>query len=791
MKFSEQWLREWVNPAISSEELVAQVTLAGLEVDEVIPVAGVFSGVVVGKILKAEPHPNADKLQVCTVTDGEQEHQVVCGAPNAREGLVTAFARIGAVLPGDFKIKKAKLRQVESFGMLCSAQELGLSEDHSGIMELSQNAQPGQDVRELLNLNDVTIDVDLTPNRSDCLSIRGLAREVGVLNQCDLTPPAITPVAAGTDATFPIRIEAPQACPRYLGRVMKGINLGVATPQWMQEKLRRSGVRSIDPVVDVTNYVLLELGQPMHAFDMAQLNGGVVVRMAKPEEKLVLLDGSEITLAEDELVIADETKPVALAGIMGGEHSGVNADASDIFLECAFFAPLAIAGRARRHGLHTDASHRYERGVDPELQYLAIERATQLLLDIVGGTAGEVIVAEFPAQLPAREKVRLRADRLAMLLALNLPEAEVTAILERLGTHPNIVEPGVWEVQAPSWRFDMSIEEDLIEEVARIYGYNRIPSRQPSAAMEMPAMPEERVHLSRVRQSLISRGYQEAITFSFTEPKLLASIDPDNKPLPLANALSADLSVMRTTLWAGLLKTVQYNQHRQQPRVRLFETGLRFVPTDVGLVQDKMISGVISGSRHPENWHGKAESVDFFDLKGDIEALLSLSGKRFNFVAATHPALHPGQCARIETAEGELVGFMGRLHPRLKDELDLTSEAYLFELVLDKVLAGRVASFAGISRYPEVRRDIAVLVDESVSYDALRDVAAKSAGEGYKDTLIFDVYRGKGVPEGKKSIALGLTWQHPSRTLTDEETSAAMAQVVSQLETQLSAVLRS
>lgn len=791
MKFSEQWLREWVNPAINSDELMAQVTLAGLEVDDVIPVAGKFSGVVVGKILTAEQHPNADKLQVCQVTDGSETFQVVCGAPNARAGLVTAFARIGAELPGDFKIKKAKLRQVESCGMLCSAQELGISEDHDGIMELAEDAPIGADLRELLNLNDITIDVDLTPNRSDCLSIRGLAREVGVLNQCDVAEPVIETVAASCDATFPVRIEAGAACPRYLGRVIKGINLGVATPDWMVEKLRRSGIRSIDPVVDVTNFVLLELGQPMHAFDLAQLESSVVVRMAKADETLTLLDGSEIKLAADELVIADEVKPVALAGIMGGEHSGVNADARDIFLECAFFSPLAIAGRARRHGLHTDASHRYERGVDPELQYLAVERATALLVEIVGGEAGPVVVAEAPEHLPVRNVIRLRDERLAMMLAVELPEYEVESILRRLGMSPQRAEAGVWQVQVPSWRFDISLEVDLIEEIARIYGYNRLPSKQPAAAMEMPALPEHKVQLGRLRQTLISRGYQEAITFSFTEPKLLAKFDPERTPLALANPISADLAVMRTTLWAGLAKTVQYNQNRQQSRVRLFETGLRFVPQGDELVQEKVIAGVICGERMPESWHGKSEPVDFFDLKGDVEAMLSLTGKQFSFEADANPALHPGQSASIRNEQGQIIGYIGRLHPTLRKELDLNGDLFLFEISLALLQEGVVNSFAGVSKFPEVRRDIAVLAKDEVSFADLQSVVRDAAGDSFKNVVIFDLYRGKGVPDGHKSVALGLTWQDPSRTLTDDEISAAVTKVINDLEAKLGAALRS
>lgn len=790
MKFSEKWLREWVNPALDAEQLVAQITLAGLEVDSVEPVAAAFTGVVVGQIVSAEPHPNADKLQVCQVSDGQQTYQVVCGAPNARAGLITAFAQIGAELPGDFKIKKAKLRQVESNGMLCSAQELGLSEDHSGIMELPADAPVGVSLREYLKLDDVSVDVDLTPNRSDCLSIRGLAREVGVLNQVDVRELQVEPVAPSHDQVLPVELLAADACPRYLGRIIRGINPGAATPLWMQEKLRRSGLRCIDPAVDVTNYVMLELGQPMHAFDLANLHGGIRVRLAEEGETLTLLDGAEAKLNADTLVIADHQGPVAMAGIMGGEHSGINDATADIFLECAYFNPLAIAGRARRHGLHTDSSHRYERGVDPELQALAMEYATRLLLEIVGGEAGPVIVAESAEHLPKRAQVTLRKSCLAMMLATELPEAEVTAILARLGLQPQLTSDG-WLTQVPSWRFDISLEVDLIEEIARVYGYNNLPSKQPTAALELPALPEAQLQLGQLRQTLIARGYQEAITFSFIEPKLQQQFDPAYQALALANPISADLAVMRTSLWPGLVKAVVYNQNRQQDRVRLFETGLRFVPTADGLVQEKMLSGVLAGSRQPEGWHGKAEALDFYDLKGDIEALLALSGQAWQWQAAEHHALHPGQSARILNAAGEELGYVGRLHPTLHQQLDVTGPLYLFELRVKVLQQGSVSAFQGVSKFPEVRRDLAVVVQDAVNFADLAQSVRHAAGEYLQDVVVFDVYAGKGVAENHKSVALGLTWQHPSRTLTDEEITTAVANVINELEQQHQAVLRS
>jgi phenylalanyl-tRNA synthetase beta chain len=790
MKFSEQWLRELVQPQIGTQELADQLSLSGLEVDDIESVAGDFSGVVVGEILSAEQHPNADKLQVCQVNDGEQTVQVVCGAPNARAGLKTAFARVGAVLPGDFKIKKAKLRQVESFGMLCAEDELGLSEDHGGIMELAADAPVGQDIREFLNLNDKIIDVDLTPNRGDCLSIAGMAREVGVLNKTAVAQIEAAPVAPQNDDSFGVELVDGHACPRYLGRVIRNINPGVATPQWMQEKLRRSGVRSIDPVVDVTNYVLLELGQPMHAFDLSKLEGGIRVRLAEQDEKLVLLDGQEVELNADTLVIADAKGPVAMAGIMGGEPTSVTEATHDIFLESAFFAPLAIAGRARSYGLHTDSSHRFERGVDWQLQRKAIERATALLLDIVGGEPGPVVEAVSEADLPEVQQVLLRRSKLAAVLALEIPDAEVEEILNRLGMLLVEVEDG-WQVTVPSYRFDLTIEVDLIEEIARVYGYNNLPVHTPTAQLPIPPIAEARLTLQQLRRHLIARGYQEAITYSFIEAELQKAFDDQHQALALANPISAEMAVMRTTLWPGLAKALQYNQHRQQSRVRLFETGQRFVPKTEGLVQENVIAGLIAGNRDAEGWTAGKDKLDFFDAKGDLESLLALGGcaDRFSFVADRHVALHPGQCARIER-DGETVGFMGALHPSLLKKLDLNGPVYLFEVTLDAVTGGKLPRFSSLSKFPESRRDLALLVDQSTAFAQIRTTAVEAAGEFIKQVTLFDVYQGQGIEPGRKSLALGLTWQHPSRTLNDEEINSAVSAVVSALRDRCGATLR-
>ncbi len=790
MKFSEQWLRELVQPQIGTQELADQLSLSGLEVDDVEGVAGDFTGVVVGEILTAEQHPNADKLQVCQVSDGEQTVQVVCGAPNARAGLKTAFARVGAVLPGNFKIKKAKLRQVESFGMLCAEDELGLSEDHGGIMELAADAPVGSDIREYLNLNDKIIDVDLTPNRGDCLSIAGMAREVGVLNKAAVTEVAAPAVAPVIDDRFDVELVDGHACPRYLGRVIRNINPGVATPQWMQEKLRRSGVRSIDPVVDVTNYVLLELGQPMHAFDLSKLEGGIKVRLAEEGEKLVLLDGQEVELSIDTLVIADAKGPVAMAGIMGGEPTSVTDATRDIFLESAFFAPLAIAGRARSYGLHTDSSHRFERGVDWQLQRKAIERATALLLEIVGGEAGPVIEAVAKTELPEVQQVRLRHSKVTAVLALEIPAAEIEEILTRLGMQLEAVEDG-WQVTVPSYRFDISIEVDLIEEIARVYGYNNLPVHTPTAKLPIPPIAEARLTLQSLRRHLVARGYQEAITYSFIEAELQKSFDDQHDAIALANPISAEMAVMRTSLWPGLAKALQYNQHRQQSRVRLFETGQRFLPKADELVQENVVAGILAGNRDAEGWTAGKEKLDFFDAKGDLESLLALGGcgGQFNFVADRHVALHPGQTARIER-NGETVGYIGALHPSLEKQLDLNGPVYLFEVSLDAVTGGKLPRFSSLSKFPESRRDLAVVADQTTPFDDIRQVVETEAGEFLKQVTLFDVYQGQGIEPGRKSLALGLTWQHPSRTLNEEEINSAVSAVVSALRERCGATLR-
>lgn len=792
MKFSEQWLRNWVNPPVSSDELVARLSMAGLEVDSVTPAAGAFSGVVVGEIVSAEQHPDADKLRVCQVSSGAEQFQVVCGAPNARAGIKVPFATVGAVLGEDFKIKKAKLRGVESHGMLCSAAELKLSDDHDGLYELPGDAPAGQDVREYLGLNDVIIEVDLTPNRGDCLSIAGLAREVAANYGEQVCRPTVPAVTAVNDEQRPVELLAPQACPRYIGRVIRNVDLSRPTPLWMVERLRRSDIRSIDAVVDITNYVMLELGQPLHAFDLAEIRGGIRVRMAEEGEKLVLLDGQEITLRADTLVIADHERPLAMAGIMGGEHSGVSEKTTDLFLESAFFDTIAIAGKARGYGLHTDSSHRFERGVDWQLQREAAERATALILEIVGGEPGPIIEAVEPEHLPTLKHITLRNARIAQMLGMQMSDADITGYLTGLGLQINADGAEEWQVNVPSHRFDISIEVDLIEELARLYGYNRLPVSAPTAALTLTAKPETRGELPVLRRLLVARGYHEAITYSFVEPGLNTLFDPQIEPLALANPISSDMSVMRTSLWPGLSKAVQYNQNRQQGRVRLFESGLRFVPQANGeLLQEPMLSGIATGSRAPEGWANSNDKLDFHDVKGDVEALLGQggAGDQYRFEPAEHPALHPGQTARI-TRDGDTVGWLGALHPQLATEMDLQGSVFVFELTLGKIINGRLPRFAELSRFPEVRRDIALVVDKkAVAADLLADIRS-NAGEALKNLRLFDVYEGKGIDPHSKSLAIGLTLQHSSRTLTDDEVNAVMDKVLSSLEQGFNATLR-
>lgn len=794
MKFSESWLREWVNPAISTEQLCDQITMLGLEVDGVEPVAGEFSDVVVGEVVECSQHPDADKLRVTKVNiGGDRLLDIVCGAPNCRQGLKVACAVEGAVLPGNFKIKKTKLRGQPSEGMLCSFSELGIKEDQNGIIELPQNAPIGMDLREYLALNDQSIEISLTPNRADCLSIAGIAREVGVINQLAVNQSEITPVVPAIADKVEIELLAPQACPRYLLRVVKGVDVTVDSPLWLQEKLRRCGIRSIDPVVDITNLSLLELGQPMHAFDMAKVEQPVQVRMAKEGEELVLLDGTTAKLQENTLLIADQNGPLAIAGIFGGKESGVNSETKDVILESAFFAPLAIAGRARQYGLHTDASHRFERGVDFELARKAMERATALLIEICGGEAGEIVEAISPENMPKSHCVELHRNKLDSLLGHSIPTETVTDILERLGLQPQYSND-VWVVQSPSWRFDIEIEEDLIEEVARIYGYNNIPNNAPLAHLQMRGVPEKILDISRIRTALVDSGYQEVITYSFVDPKIQTLLHPEQSALILPNPISSEMSAMRVSLLTGLLGAVVYNQNRQQNRVRLFETGLRFIPdenVENGIRQEAVLGAVIVGDKIGIHWEGKGQPVDFFDLKGDLERVLSLTSvaDKLQFVAKQFPALHPGQSAAILLDDKE-IGFIGTVHPKVVQKLGLSGKPVVFELVAGAIAERSIPNAQEISRFPANKRDIAIVLDQTVPANEILEACRQAGGKQLIGVNLFDVYQGGSLAEGKKSLAINLTIQDTEKTLEEGEINLVIQSVLTDLGKRFNAHLR-
>lgn len=794
MRFSEAWLREWVNPQIDTQTLVEQLTMAGLEVDALEAAAPPFTDVVVGHVLSVEPHPDAKKLRVCRVdVAGDADLGIVCGAANVAAGQRVPVACVGAELPGGQAIKRTTLRGVESAGMICSAAELGLAESSDGIWVLPTDAPVGMPLRDWLALDDQSIEIDLTPDRGDCLSIAGIAREIGVINRAAVAAPRIQPVPPTHDDRLAVSLEAPTACPRYLCRILRGIRTDVATPLWMQERLRRSGLRSLGPVVDVTNYVLLELGQPMHGFDLASLEGGIRVRLATTGERLRLLNDDEIELADDLLVIADETRPLALAGIMGGSDSAVNADTTDVLLESAFFAPAALSGKARRYGLHTDSSHRFERGVDPHGQARALERATELLRAIVGGETGPIVDASAQDALPPARTLVLRRERIRAVLGLALDDDAYVDILTRLGMNLEPVAEG-WRVAVPSHRFDLLREVDLIAEIGRIHGYQKVPIAHSASAGETRAPAETAFDLDRAKSVLVARGYREVITYSFVNPELERAIAPDRTALALANPISADMSVMRTSSWPGLIQCMRQNRARQSERIRIFESGLVFrsngEATLEGIDQSAVIGGLVMGGVLPEQWGEKTRGSDFFDVKSDIEAILSLTGaaERFRFAPGEHPALHPGQCARIER-DGRPAGFVGMLHPGVAGELDIGDDIYLFELELGE-LEGVLPSFEAISKFPSIRRDLALDIDRDIDYQRVRDVIQGTDTDLIRNVVLFDVYSGKNIDSGRKSFALGLILQAYSRTLVDTEVDECIASVLERLNTQLGARLR-
>lgn len=793
MKFSESWLREWVNPEVSTETLLEQLTMAGLEVDSVEPAAPAFENVVVGEVVEVDPHPDADRLRVTRVAAGEDELlTIVTNVADIAVGEKIAVAKVGCVLPDGMKIKRAKLRGVESFGMFCSMGTLGLLDESDALERFPAETTAGADVRALLGLDDQVIEVDLTPNRGDCLSLSGVAREVGVINKKRVSVVEFDLAGVDSEKTFPVAVENSNGCPRYLGRVVEGVNPTADTPLWMQERLRRAGLRSLGPLVDITNYVMLEMGQPMHAFDLSRLSGGVVVRNARSGETMTLLDGKEISLNEDTLLIADDNGPLALAGIMGGEKSGVTDETTDIFLECAFFAPLSIAGKARNYGLHTDSSHRFERGVDSELQQRAMERATQLVVEIAGGAAGPVQEVADDATLPQAETIILRKERLQRTLGLALSTDEVTETLTGLGLAVEVQDDG-WLVVSPSWRFDLSIEADLIEEVGRIYGYDQLPSTHPELSAEIRKNPESKIALRNIRETLVDHGYHEVITYSFVDPEMQKVLDPEVEALALANPISSDLSVMRTTLWPGLLQSLGFNTKRQQSQVRLFETGLSFVPSESGLRQERKIAGLVYGESSPEQWGAESRAVDFFDMKGDLAPLLDPLGSMehpVRFVVGEHPVLHPGKSARVMVGD-QTIGWMGAIHPGVAARLSLPKGIFLFEFDLDPLQQGAIPGFEPLSKFPMIRRDIALLVDQDLPAQSLMDTVVESVSrELFSGVRLFDLYQGDNLEAGQKSLALGIFLQHKEKTLTDEDVEEVVGTVVERLESLHGARLR-
>ncbi len=786
MKISEKWLREWVSPKLDRKALAERLTMAGTEVGAILPVAPKLDKIVVGKIVTVTPHPSADKLRLCRVDIGKGKIlDIVCGAANASAGMLAPAALEGATLPNGIRIERREIRGVTSSGMLCSAQELGLAESSDGLLALDSQAKPGTTLTKCLGLDDVAFEVELTPNRGDCLSVAGLARELAAITGAKMKSPVIKPVKPKHRQRIPVKLDAPRGCPRYVGRIVSGINPRAVTPMWMREKLRRSGVRSIHPVVDVTNYVMLEWGQPMHAFDLAKISGSIHVRFSGKNESLTLLDGNRLTLKPGNLLIADDKRPLALAGIMGGMDSAVGDMTENVFLESAWFRPVTISSRSRELGLQTESSYRFERGVDPHLQVPAMERATALLLDVVGGRPGPLIEQTAKRHLPRNAPITLRQDRIHRLLGICLSPNEMEKILSRLGM--KVKKSGKrWIVAPPSYRFDIDREVDLIEEIARIHGYEKVPRRRPQLEMVAGPVPESDVGESRLRAALIDRDYQEIVTYSFIDPKIQALVDPQVSPAKLANPISAEMAVMRTSLWPGLFQTILYNQNRQQPRARLFEIGHIFQIAGGEFSEQAMLAGAGYGDAVPEQWGVSRREVDFHDIKADVEALLTLAGvgTGAQFLPGQHPVLHPGQTAEIRL-QGARVGMMGVSHPEIQPRLGLDRPVVLFEIKLEVLRNGKIPNFREFSRFPAIRRDLAILVKDSTPAQAVLDCVRQAAGGLLVNLELFDEYRGKGIDSGRKSLALGLTLQDSSRTLNEDDVEQVMTEIISALQSRL------
>jgi phenylalanyl-tRNA synthetase beta chain len=792
MKFSETWLREWVNPAISTQELADTLTMAGLENDGLHPVAGKFNDVIIGKIQQAEPHPKADRLRVCQVDVGAPTLlNIVCGAPNAREGIKVAVAMIGASLPNGINIQRAKLRDVVSEGMLCSAQELGLPEPSEGIIELPEDAPLGQSLRQYFNLDDTVIELGITPNRGDCLSVIGIAREVAALTQCTMNEPVLTPIIEKISDTQKVVIECSEGCGQYVGRIIKNINPHAKAPRWLTERVNRAGTRAIFPVVDITNYLLNELGQPLHAFDLDTIKGTICVRLSRDNESITLLDGNTITLKAGALLITDDEGPIALAGIMGGLRTAVTEKTQNIFLESAWFAPKIIAGKARQYGLFTDAAHRYERGVDPTLQQKALTRAINLIQSICGGDVGPEVRSSSLAL--AEHSVSLQLSSVERLLGITLTKEDrdnLASSFNRLGLHVTTKE-NTWEVAIPYYRSDLSIEADLIEEAARVYGYDRIPSMPLEAVLKAHAIPENKITTDTFSETLVTRGYHEIISYSFVNKEKQERIYPEGETLGLLNPISSEYTVMRKGLWVGLLETAAYNQNRQISDLRIFEQSARFIREGNKVEQKSLLAGLCFGTRAALDWSEPTRSYDFYDIKGDVESLLSIAYKQsdYCFESIVHPALHPGQSAKI-ISHGKTVGYVGALHPELTQQWDLTTAPFLFELDLALISETSIPEFKSLSKFPSIRRDLSFLVDKSISAQALMDCIKQQDQVFLQEVQIFDQYEGTNIPETQKSLAIALTLQHPERTLIDSEVNDLMEKVITQLQNTFSINLR-
>jgi len=791
MKFSEKWLRTLVNPPLDTSELAHRLTMIGHEVDAVDAYGEGLIGVIVGEVLSFSKHPDADRLNVCQVAVGDGETlEVVCGAPNVSTGMKSPFAPVGTKLPNGVKLRRAKIRGVVSNGMLCSAIELGLGEESDGIIELHNDAPTGLALTEYLDLPDCSFDLDLTPNRGDCFSVLGIARDVAAMTATSMAEIPIESASADIDDVQPVELVFPEGCPRFVGRVIRDIDLSARSPVWLIERLRRSGLREIHPVVDITNYVMLELGQPLHAYDYSLLKGPIKPRLAEQGEKLTLLDEKEVELLPNTIVITDDNGPIGMAGIMGGLSTAVTTETTDVYFEAAFWPPDFMAGRARQYGMHTDASLRFERGVDPALQARAIERATELLTSISGGKVGPLdnnVVTEY---LPKNAPLTLRKERLLRVLGADIDAERVTEILTGLGMEI-VANEGGWLVEIPSYRFDIDVEDALVEEVARIYGYDEIPEATAISETPLALASESEIDLNLAANTLVARDYQEVITYSFIDAETNTKIAGDESELVLSNPISSEMSVMRASIWPGLLNAAEANIARQQGRVRLFEIGKTFHGELTAPREVVRIAGLIAGDVVEEQWGRASQAVDFFDIKSDVEALLQMTGREseFDFVAAEHPALQPGQTANV-LRNGENVGVVGKLHPSVARQVGLDKGALLFELDANKTLASQVPLAKKISKYPMIRRDIAVIVAENVVVSDLIRTAEAAAPDIVKSVRIFDIYQGPGIEAGLKSIALGLILQETSRTLTDVDADTAQAAVFGKLKQEYAAVLR-